>query len=519
LNIDGGKMRDLTVSYGACAFLMAVLLILSGFTPSLAYGDAFTDLPSSHWSYQAVKELVDGGILDGYPDGTFRGKNLVTRYALAVTLARAIQKFDSGTASNNGISGSDWAKLEKLIREFSDELAMLGVKSAAFEERLENQRKDIDQLKLDLAEVKEDKGSKDSERLFLEDGEMRVLGYNKEDIANSAYILLNLGFNVDNKISGKIGLEYNNVFDQDLDNDTFGTYEAYADFTDLGPFDKLRLGKYNELLGTGMTLMDRREGFTLETEKNKIFVQLGYFDAGFIHARTDLPGEGHGGFYYIREDTIDNRTPKHIGLYGEGKITKALSYEAELVDYDHGGTSVGDATKAANRNDKTKAFYVGAKYQVDENGTAFRFGYINQEEDYRALAVDSDLRYRGGKYSVLEDVLQAIRDFTPSWVDPDEINGFTDFKLGADFKVANTGWNGRFDLDMMQDNTSNLDNNDSEFNLVTVAVDKDMGKDTNFQLRYQSLFFDNDDNGSVESLPALVKKNENSLRAQFYVKF
>ena len=510
-------MRHSTARYGA--FALVALLLFSGMVPGLVYGDSFTDLPPSHWSYEAVKELVDSGILDGYPDGTFRGKNLVTRYALAVTLARAIQKFDSGAASNAGITGSDWSKLEKLIREFSDELAMLGVKSAAFEERLQNQRNDIDQLKLDLKEVKIDKGTKDSDRLFLEDGEMRILGYNKEDQENSAYILLNLGFNVDNKISGRIGLEYLNSFDQDLGNDTFGTYEAYLDFANLGPFDKLRIGKYNTFVGSGMTLLDRREGFTLETEKNKIFVQLGYFDAGMLHVKTSLPGDGQAGFYYIREDTANDRTPKHLGLYLDGNVTRALSYEFELVDYDHGGTSAGSGIEASNGNDKTMAFYLGAKYQAKENGTAFRLGYINQEEDYRALAVDSDLRYWSEKHSVLEDVLQAVRDFTPGWVDPDEINGFSDLKLGVDFKVAETGWNGRFDWDMMKDNTSRLDNSDSEFDLVTLAVDKDMGKDTNFELRYQSLFFDHDDNTGVGSMPSLIKKDENSLRAQFYVKF
>ena len=500
--------------------LLAVVLVFSFLMePATVNGDSFSDLPPSHWSYDAVKDLVDSGILDGYPDGTFRGKNLVTRYALAVTLARAIQKFNSPGGSGGSISDSDWAKLEKLIREFSDELAMLGVKSAAFEERLQSQKMEIDQLRIELDEVKRDKGNKDSERLFLEDGHMRVLAYNKEDLNNSANILLNLGFNVDHKISGKVGLEYRNAFDQDLYNDNFGTYEAYADFDELGPFDKLRVGKYNTLVGSGMTLFDRREGLTLETEKNKVFFQLGYFDAGFLNVSSSLPGNGTFGFYYLREDTINNRTPKHIGVYAQGEVTKSLTYEAELVDYDHGGTSAGTSLEASNNNDKTMAFYAGAKYQAKKDGPAFRLGYIDQEEDYRALAVDSDLRYRGGKYSVLEDVLQAVRDFTPAWVDPDEINGFRDLKLGVDFKVAQTGWNGRFDWDMLKEHTSRLNNSSSEFDLLTFAVDRDMGKDTSFELRYQSLLFDHDDGTAVDSIPSLAKSDENSLRAQFYVKF
>jgi len=497
-------------------FIFCCTIVLPGFV----YGDSFSDLPPSHWSYQAVKELVDGGILDGYPDGTFRGKNLVTRYALAVTLARAIQKFNSGSPSNAGISNTDWAKLERLIKEFSDELAMLGVKSAAFEERLSTQRRDIDQLKLDVKEIKEEDGSKKSEKLFLEDGEMRVLGYNKEDLENSAYVLLNLGFNVEDKISGKIGLEYLNVFDQDLGNDEFGTFEAYVDFANLGPVDKFRIGKAYNMVGSGLTLLDRREGFTLESERNRLFFQLGYFDAGLLHVKSEMPGNGSLGFYYIREDTVNNRTPKHIGVYANGDITKGLTYEAELVDYDHGGTTIGDGNEASNADDNTMGFYVGAKYQKNEKGPAFRIGYMDQEEDYRALAVDSDLSYWSERQSPIEDVLQAIRDFTPSWIDPDEINGFKDIRVGADFKVAETGWNGRFDLDMMKSNTSRLNNSDDDFNLVTLAVDRDMGKDTNFELRYQQLIFDNEDGSDfVDSMPSLAKSDKNSLRAQFYVKF
>jgi hypothetical protein len=348
---------------------------------------------------------------------------------------------------------------------------------------------------------------------------MRLRGYNKEDLQNSAYIVLNLGFNVDNKISGKVDLEYNNIFDQDLGNDDFGTYEAYADFTNLGPVDQLRVGKYNLFVGSGMTLMDRREGFTLESERNDMLFQIGYFDALHLLAQTNLPGDGRLGFYYIKEDTVNDRAPRHMGMYAAGKITEKISYEGEIVDYSHDGTSPAGTGEAPNRNDETMAFYFGARYMPKEDGMTFRLAYIDQQEDYRALAVDSDLRFRGGRYSVLEDVLQAIRDFTPSWVDPDEINGFRDIKIGVDFKLGKIGWDGRFDLDLLFDNTSNLDNSNDEFNLITLAFDRNLGADTNFQLRYQALLFDNENGTPVSSIPDLKTSDENSLMAQFMVNF
>jgi hypothetical protein len=48
----------------------------------------FRDVPPDHWAAPAVKQLAEQGILKGYPDSTFRGDRPITRYELAVALAR-----------------------------------------------------------------------------------------------------------------------------------------------------------------------------------------------------------------------------------------------------------------------------------------------------------------------------------------------------------------------------------------------------------------------------------------------
>ena len=495
-----------------------LLPILVGVSAGIvAAADAFTDLPPSHWAHDAVHELVSSGVLDGYPDGSFRGKNLVTRYALAVTLARALQQMQGGKIGN--VAQGDLATLEKLIREFSDELSMLGVKTASIEERLRGQGEAIDALKMRVDEV-EKKKNKDDKDIFLKDGEIRIVGYNKENLNNFATTILNLGFKVEDKVAGHVGLQYNNTFDQNLGNDVFDTYEAYADFLTLNPIDKLRVGKYNTLLGAGLTLFDRREGFLLETERNDILFQFGYFDAQLYHVQTNLLGDAKVGFYFIRQDQTNNRAATHTGLYARGKASNALSYEFELVDYDHDGTTAGDGVQASNNNDKTMGMMVNVKWKAPDSKQAFRVAYIDQEEDYRALAVDSDLRYHNKRYSVMEDALQAVRDATPSWVDPDELNGFTDLKLGIDFEVPQTPWSGRFDWDMLKDNTSRLNNADDKFDVFTLAVERELGRDTTFQLRFQSMLFDNESGVStVDTLPSLTRNDRSNLRAQFFVKF
>jgi len=500
--------------------VLVPMLIGIGAGVAVAAQDASSDLPKDHWDHEAVHALVTSGILDGYPDGTFRGKNLVTRYALAVTLARAVQQLQAGGGPSGGkVSEGDLATLEKLIREFSDELGMLGVKTASLEERLRGQGEEIDKLKVRIDEVEKKKKDEDK-TIFLEDGEIRIVGYNKEELNNFANTILNLGFKVEDKVAGRVGLQYTNSFDQNLSNDVFDTYEAYADFLKLKPFDKLRVGKFNEFLGTGLTLFDRREGFQLETEKNDIFFQIGYFDAQLYHVSTSLLGDARVGFYFMRQDKINDRAPTHTGLYARGDARKGLSYEFELVDYDNDGASAGDGVRASNVNDKTMAMMVGVKWTQPKSKQSFRFAYVDQEEDYRALAVDSDLQYHNERYTVLEDVLQAVRDATPSWVDPDEIAGFTDLKFGVDFQIPTTPWRGRFDWDMLKDNTSRLNNGDDEFDVLTLAVERELGKDTSFQLRLQSILFDDENPAaSVDSMPSLAKEDRTNVRAQFFVKF
>ncbi len=52
---------------------------------------SFKDVPKNHWAYEAVNALSDLEIIMGYPDGTFKGSQVVTRYQLAVALYRTIE--------------------------------------------------------------------------------------------------------------------------------------------------------------------------------------------------------------------------------------------------------------------------------------------------------------------------------------------------------------------------------------------------------------------------------------------
>ena len=62
----------------AILFLAALLAVTSSTTALAAPAPLFTDLPEAHWSYQYVSDLVAQGVVNGYPDGSFKPKNTVT---------------------------------------------------------------------------------------------------------------------------------------------------------------------------------------------------------------------------------------------------------------------------------------------------------------------------------------------------------------------------------------------------------------------------------------------------------
>lgn len=88
----------------------------------------FTDVSSDDWAYQAVASLSDQGVIDGYPDGTFRGDKHVTRYEIAQIVARLMAKEDT-------LNASQQETLAKLSSQYADELKDLGVRVAELEKK------------------------------------------------------------------------------------------------------------------------------------------------------------------------------------------------------------------------------------------------------------------------------------------------------------------------------------------------------------------------------------------------
>ena len=105
-------------------------LVVGAASTTFAAANPFSDVPADSWAYDAVSTLAADGVIDGYPDGTYKGQNTMTRYEMAQIVARAMAKTD--------IDKADKALVDKLAAEFAEELDNLGVRVADLEKKSDN---------------------------------------------------------------------------------------------------------------------------------------------------------------------------------------------------------------------------------------------------------------------------------------------------------------------------------------------------------------------------------------------
>ena len=123
---DGSRLflKEEFLMKKSLVFAMAMAL---GVSATAFAANPFSDVPAGHWAYAAVAKLAAAGVVDGYPDGTFKGDRTMTRYEMAQIIAKALAK---------GAIGAD----DKLVSEFADELDNLGVRVAKLEKNADNVR-------------------------------------------------------------------------------------------------------------------------------------------------------------------------------------------------------------------------------------------------------------------------------------------------------------------------------------------------------------------------------------------
>ncbi|GGJ46598.1 S-layer homology domain-containing protein [Deinococcus roseus] len=138
--------------------LRAVLAV----TAALSFGGAFaqanfSDVPAGHWAKDAVEKMAAKGCIIGFPDGTYRGNESLTRYQAALILARCLQEVPTSV-----FGAEDIEALKNAVQELSSELAALGVRIADVEDNAAT-KEDVAALEERVAALEEGAGEKTGE--------------------------------------------------------------------------------------------------------------------------------------------------------------------------------------------------------------------------------------------------------------------------------------------------------------------------------------------------------------------
>ena len=326
--------------------LVLAMAMALGVTASAYAANPFSDVPAGHWAYDSVNKLAAAGVVDGYPDGTYGGDKLMTRYEMAQIVAKAMAK---------------GANVDKLAAEFADELDSLGVRVANLEKKADNV-KITGQIRYSYKDG-DNAGVQNRlrTRLFVNGAINDDWSYtgrieNNQYFHNAADEKMDNAGDEDTKlnwafVSGKLGGMDVTAGRQDFKLHTGSVIDATVDGV------AVKYGKEVKLSGYAAKAVDSGTTTTLESE-DRVYIadlsaKLGAVDA------------------YVSYYKADAQTEKEIYVVGAGyKLAKDLKLSAEWLN--------GDAESKQDDN----GYMVGLSYGGAKAAKVGSFGvyanYYNQ---------------------------------------------------------------------------------------------------------------------------------------------
>ena len=279
------------------AAIFAATAVL-GVTTAFA-ANPFSDVTPDSWAYQAVSQLANAGVINGYPDGTFKGQNNITRYEMAQMVAKAMANQDRANAEQQ-------AMINRLADEFSNELNNLGVRVARLEDRVGNVKVTGD------ARLRY-RDAQDAKSKF--DARARVQFNAKVNDRTDAVVRLTSGnFELGNSTTGGNA-------DAQID-------RAYVNHK-FGERVSLKAGRFNQVIGGGLAFDGTFDGAQLNVGNDKVQVQGAY---GYM-----IDGAADG------NSKSDNPSVSYVGLKGKvGKESSVGGFYSRLSsgNLNHNGVTV-----------------------------------------------------------------------------------------------------------------------------------------------------------------------------------
>ena len=240
------------------AAIFAATAVL-GVTTAFA-ANPFSDVTPDSWAYQAVSQLANAGIVNGYPDGTFKGQNNITRYEMAQMVAKAMANQDRANAEQQ-------AMINRLADEFSNELNNLGVRVARLEDRVGNVKVTGD------ARLRYQDGSKKAAGSFVNSNSKKA-GASQFD----ARARVQFNAKVNDRTDAVVRLTSGNF--ELGDSTTKGNANATIDRAyvnhKFGERVSLKAGRFGQTIGGGLAFDGTFDGAQLNAGNDKIQAQAAY---------------------------------------------------------------------------------------------------------------------------------------------------------------------------------------------------------------------------------------------------
>ena len=271
------------------AAIFAATAVL-GVTTAFA-ANPFSDVTPDSWAYQAVSQLAAAGIVNGYPDGTFKGQNDITRYEMAQMVAKAMANQDRANAEQQ-------AMINRLADEFSNELNNLGVRVARLEDRVGNVKVTGD-ARLRYADQQHKVGDNNSKQSQF-DARARVQFNAKVNDRTDAVVRVTSG-------AFELGTASNAVAKID---------RAYVNHK-FGERVSAKAGRFTQTFGNGLAYDSTFDGAQFNAGNDKVNFQAayGYMTSGNIKAGGGYDANNE----YLGKAATKNTNPSvaYVGLNGK----------------------------------------------------------------------------------------------------------------------------------------------------------------------------------------------------------
>lgn len=371
--------------------LVLAMAMALGVTASAYAANPFSDVPAGHWAYDAVSKLAAEGVIDGFPNGTFGGDKLMTRYEMAQIVAKAMAK------------GAD---VDKLAAEFSDELDSLGVRVAKLEDKSDNV-KITGQVRYRYVDSDKD-------------------GY-KNDLRSRLWI--NGQINDEWSATGMIENVQN--FGNDNGDETTKFQRAYVNGK-IGGMD-LTAGRYSALFADGNVYDARVDGAEL-TYGDKVQLK------GFVGKATDAK------VLNSKKEEVDGS----YGNYAGGELKFAMGDNAALKGGYVNFKDMNQVSGEAKSGQDDAIWYAGADFAFGDFGVNGMYlkGDANSKSDKAKTGDDGfvvGVSYKGakasevGSYGLFANYYnQGGQTYVAHTTDANTFNGdgFKGYGVGANYTFA-----------------------------------------------------------------------------------